>query len=191
MLSRLPVPRSNLASGWGLKPHQQQWVSHQNRISHCFAINSLRNGASKTLKLSFRVRTIWNKLNPTNKDRCWFYYQRSWIPMKTKYFFRTLRNRCPRCNQGAVLRTLFQRHEKCLSCDFEYSREDGFFIGGIPNTCGLRVPFELVTDLVLHVLVCYSRSFGRIPKTCGPRVPFALATDFVLHLGSTVFNSLQ
>jgi uncharacterized protein (DUF983 family) len=57
--------------------------------------------------------------------------------MKTEYFFRTLRNRCPRCNKGAVLGTLFQRHEKCSSCALEYSREDGFFIGGIPISYGL------------------------------------------------------
>ena len=57
--------------------------------------------------------------------------------MKTEYLFRTLRNRCPRCNEGAILRTLFQRHEKCSNCDLEYSREDGFFIGGIPISYGM------------------------------------------------------
>jgi uncharacterized protein (DUF983 family) len=57
--------------------------------------------------------------------------------MKTEYFLRTLRNRCPRCNEGPVLKTLFQRHEKCSSCQLEYSREKGFFIGGLPITGSL------------------------------------------------------
>jgi hypothetical protein len=29
--------------------------------------------------------------------------------MKLEYFFRTVRNRCPRCNEGAVLKGLFHR----------------------------------------------------------------------------------
>ena len=72
--------------------------------------------------------------------------------MKTEYFFRTLRNRCPRCNEGAVLRTLFHRHDKCSNCDLEFSREDGFFIGGIPISYGLICGLWIVPLLVAWLL---------------------------------------
>lgn len=68
--------------------------------------------------------------------------------MKTEYFLRTLRNRCPRCNEGPVLKTLFQRHEKCSSCQLEYSREAGFFIGGLPISYGLICGLWIVPLLV-------------------------------------------
>ena len=45
--------------------------------------------------------------------------------MKPFYLYRTIRNRCPRCGEGAVLENLFNRHDKCSSCGFQYSREDG------------------------------------------------------------------
>ena len=72
--------------------------------------------------------------------------------MKTEYFFRTLRNRCPRCNEGAVLGNLFHRHEKCSSCELAFSRENGFFIGGIPISYGLICGLWIVPLLVAWLL---------------------------------------
>ena len=69
--------------------------------------------------------------------------------MKITYFYRTLRNRCPRCNQGSVLRNLFYLNEKCSKCNFEYSREDGFFIGGIPISYALICGFWIIPLLSL------------------------------------------
>ena len=68
--------------------------------------------------------------------------------MRKEYFFRTLRNRCPRCNEGAVLRTPFNRYDKCSKCELEYSREDGFFIGGIPISYALICGFWIVPLLI-------------------------------------------
>ena len=72
--------------------------------------------------------------------------------MKTIYLRRTIRNRCPRCGQGPVLKNLFDRHDKCSSCNFEYSREDGFFIGGIPISYCLICGFWIVPFLMLWIL---------------------------------------
>ena len=72
--------------------------------------------------------------------------------MKTIYLRRTIRNRCPRCGEGPVLKNLFNRHDKCSSCNFEYSREDGFFIGGIPISYALICGFWIVPLLMLWIL---------------------------------------
>jgi uncharacterized protein (DUF983 family) len=69
--------------------------------------------------------------------------------MKTKYFFRTLRNRCPRCNEGKVLHDIFNRNDRCPVCDLEYSREEGFFIGGIPISYGITCSVWIVPLLVI------------------------------------------
>lgn len=69
--------------------------------------------------------------------------------MRVEYFFRTVRNRCPRCNEGTVLKGLFHRNEKCSNCDFVYSREDGFFIGGIPISYGLICGLWIVPLLTI------------------------------------------
>jgi len=57
--------------------------------------------------------------------------------MNLSYFTRTVINRCPACGIGQVLKNLFHRHENCPQCGFEFNREDGFFIGGIPISYGL------------------------------------------------------
>ena len=72
--------------------------------------------------------------------------------MKTIYLRRTIRNRCPRCGEGRVLKNLFNRHENCSSCKFEYSREDGFFIGGIPISYALICGFWIVPLLMVWIL---------------------------------------
>ena len=71
--------------------------------------------------------------------------------MKPFYLYRTIRNRCPRCGEGAVLENLFNRHDKCSSCGFQYSREDGFFIGGIPISYALICFFWIVPLLMVWI----------------------------------------
>ena len=43
------------------------------------------------------------------------------------YFKRGISNKCPRCGVGAILKTLFVRHEICPHCQMKYDRGDGFF----------------------------------------------------------------
>ena len=61
-------------------------------------------------------------------------------------------NRCPRCGCGSILKNLFHRLEECSECKLEYSREDGFFIGGIPISYGLICGFWIVPLLVVWTL---------------------------------------
>ncbi len=61
-------------------------------------------------------------------------------------------NRCPRCGRGAVLENMFHRLEECSLCKLRYSREDGFFIGGIPISYGLICSFWIVPLLVAWLL---------------------------------------
>ncbi|MBT3635458.1 MAG: hypothetical protein HN531_00840 [Opitutae bacterium] len=72
--------------------------------------------------------------------------------MKTIYLRRTLFNRCPRCGEGHVLKNLFNRHDNCSSCELTYSREDGFFIGGIPISYGLICGLWIVPLLIAWML---------------------------------------
>ena len=72
--------------------------------------------------------------------------------MKTIYLRRTIRNRCPRCGEGHVLKNLFNRHDKCSSCELTYSREDGFFIGGIPISYALICGLWIVPLLMIWIL---------------------------------------
>lgn len=49
------------------------------------------------------------------------------VHSRIDYLKRGLKNRCPRCGEGAVLKSLFVRHENCPHCDMKYDREQGFF----------------------------------------------------------------
>ena len=70
--------------------------------------------------------------------------------MRVKYFFRTVRNRCPKiANEGTVLKGLFHRNEKCSNCDFVYSREDGFLSGWNSISYGLICGLWIVPLLTI------------------------------------------
>ncbi len=43
---------------------------------------------------------------------------------------RIARLRCPRCGEGALFRTFFERADKCGKCKWVYEREQGFWVGG-------------------------------------------------------------
>ena len=72
--------------------------------------------------------------------------------MNLSYLVRTSLNRCPACGKGPVLKNLFYRHENCEVCGFEFNREHGFFIGGIPISYGLICGLWIVPLLVLWFL---------------------------------------
>lgn len=72
--------------------------------------------------------------------------------MKIVCLSRAIRNRCPRCGKGPVLRTLFIRHDECSECGFDYVREEGFFIGGIPISYGLISGLWIVPLLTVWMI---------------------------------------
>jgi uncharacterized protein (DUF983 family) len=46
---------------------------------------------------------------------------------RIQYFKRAIRNKCPGCGTGAILKNIFVRHEHCPDCGIRYEREEGFF----------------------------------------------------------------
>ena len=76
--------------------------------------------------------------------------------MKTIYLSRAFKNRCPRCGLGKVLKDLFSREDSCSRCNFEYSRENGFFLGGVPVNYGLVCTFWILPWLTAYF-------FGIVP----------------------------
>ncbi len=79
--------------------------------------------------------------------------------MKTIYLRRTLLNRCPRCGKGSVLKNLFHRFDECSECKLGYSREDGFFIGGIPISYGLICLLWIIPLLIAWSLDWLARDW--------------------------------
>ncbi len=70
--------------------------------------------------------------------------------MKLLYLKRTCQNRCPRCGKGKVLKDIFSRRDVCNVCEFEYNRENGFFLGGIPVSYTLICTFWIVPWLIAY-----------------------------------------
>lgn len=44
---------------------------------------------------------------------------------------RGLHLRCPRCGAAPLFRGPFSMYPECLSCDFRFEREQGYFVGAI------------------------------------------------------------
>lgn len=63
------------------------------------------------------------------------------MDLKIIYLRRCIFNRCPRCGFGRILKNIFYRFEKCSICDLNYSRETGFFLGGLPINYSIFVLF--------------------------------------------------
>ena len=51
--------------------------------------------------------------------------------------WRSVRLRCPRCGEGRLFRNLWSMAPACDSCQLEYQREGGFFLGSIYVNYGL------------------------------------------------------
>ena len=76
--------------------------------------------------------------------------------MKTIYLKRAIKNRCPRCGKGKVLKDIYSREENCSVCKLEYNRENGFFLGGVPVSYALVCTFWIVPWLMFYF-------FGFVP----------------------------
>ena len=59
--------------------------------------------------------------------------------------------RCPRCEQGQVFRTLWRIHERCPVCKLQYEREPGFFYGAMYFSYGLGLVFGAPTAIALFL----------------------------------------
>ena len=46
-------------------------------------------------------------------------------------FSRGVRLRCPRCGIGKLFYGLFSMHTHCPTCNFQFEREQGYFVGAI------------------------------------------------------------
>ncbi|MEM8886084.1 MAG: hypothetical protein AAGD14_18615 [Planctomycetota bacterium] len=51
-------------------------------------------------------------------------------PPLRRAFARMLKVRCPRCGEGRLFKSTFVRAERCHCCDWEYEREEGYWVGG-------------------------------------------------------------
>lgn len=62
---------------------------------------------------------------------------------------RGITNRCPRCGDGPILKSLFARHDACPHCKMDYNREDGFYSGAMAINYALVCAFYLFPMLLV------------------------------------------
>lgn len=65
-----------------------------------------------------------------------------------------LRQRCPRCHQGKVFRSLWRMHSRCPVCDLQFEREPGFFTGAMYFSYGIGVVLAAPTAILLFLNGC-------------------------------------
>lgn len=65
--------------------------------------------------------------------------------------YRPLRNRCPKCGEGAIMQNLVHLHKSCPNCEFAYYREDGFFSGALPINYALVSVFWLLPVMLTWI----------------------------------------
>jgi uncharacterized protein (DUF983 family) len=63
------------------------------------------------------------------------------------------RQRCPRCHEGRVFRSLLDMHEVCGTCGYLFEREPGFFVGAMYVSYALAIPVYLALAGVLGLLL--------------------------------------
>jgi uncharacterized protein (DUF983 family) len=63
------------------------------------------------------------------------------------------RQRCPRCHEGRVFRSLLEMNETCPACGRRFEREPGFFVGAMYVSYALAIPVYLAFVGVLSVLL--------------------------------------
>ena len=91
-------------------------------------------------------------LSGDGPDGC---YTRSDVPLSG---FRTqirsiARQRCPRCHEGRVFRSLLDMNETCPACGRRFEREPGFFVGAMYVSYALAIPVYLAFVVVLRFLL--------------------------------------
>lgn len=58
-------------------------------------------------------------------------------------------NRCPKCLEGHVWRTLWTMNDACNRCGYGFNREPGYFTSAMPLSYGLGAALVLPLFLVL------------------------------------------
>ena len=66
------------------------------------------------------------------------------------------RLRCPRCLSGEVFESLWKMRRTCPSCQLEYEREQGYFLGAMYISYGMALALSVPMVLCLMVFWNFS-----------------------------------
>ena len=98
--------------------------------------------------------------------------------MLPKLLLRALLLRCPRCGTGKLYHRFISMNKRCSSCQLQFERESGFFLGAIYFNYGLTA--LIVT--VLYVGMLISRSVSPFYMKAIP-LTIAVAFPYDSHVG--------
>lgn len=95
-----------------------------------------------------------------------------------------LRLRCPRCLRGEVFESLWKMHRTCPSCQLEYEREQGYFVGAMYISYGMALVLCVPMVLCLIFIWEFSASevFLAILLTFAPLSPLFLRYSRILWM---------
>ncbi len=68
------------------------------------------------------------------------------------------RLRCPRCLSGEVFESLWKMRRTCPSCQLEYEREQGYFLGAMYISYGMGLALGVPMLLWMRVFWNFSRT---------------------------------
>lgn len=66
---------------------------------------------------------------------------------------RGLSLRCPRCGGGPLFRGPFSMYPDCVSCDFQFEREQGYFVGAIYINYAVTAVTAIVGYVILDSVI--------------------------------------
>ncbi len=72
---------------------------------------------------------------------------------KSKRLTALIKQRCPRCLEGAIFTGWITTREACPVCDLHYGREEGYFSGGMDLSFFLAAPVLAFIFLVLYQML--------------------------------------
>ncbi|MFM9108633.1 MAG: DUF983 domain-containing protein [Chloroflexota bacterium] len=84
---------------------------------------------------------------------------------------RALTRRCPYCGGGRIFGHFFRLKKICPTCEVEFEREDGYFIGGY----AINLVFSETLALVLAVWLLFGTSLRDAPLLTQEIIAVALA----------------
>src|SRR4051794_16927007 len=64
-----------------------------------------------------------------------------------------LRQRCPKCWQGAVFQGLWTMHERCPVCGHKFQQDEGYFLGAMYVSYTLSLPLLGLMTVLLRMLL--------------------------------------
>ncbi|MFQ5656360.1 MAG: DUF983 domain-containing protein [Candidatus Methylomirabilales bacterium] len=66
---------------------------------------------------------------------------------------RGLRLRCPRCGAAPLFSSRFSMYSHCLSCDLQFEREQGYFVGAIYVNYAVTILITIAGYFTLDLLL--------------------------------------